>query len=305
GPTVTLPADETRLIAINEGRLVDFLETHSAEFGGLSMAVRRGLQTGEPADGIAVVNLNLRSIVADGESFGGSILERLLRRMTNDQFWSPCRNCDLRERCYVFHNAQTFQDETAGPRVIERLKTLYTVTHLRGRLHITLRDLRSALAFTIAGTADCDDIHELYRTGRRDDIVRGFYFNSWLGGDRPNADRLLSILKDVDVGGTEDPQLDRSLDFLSPDDDKSLFRFDRRANYDRDVLRSLYEELPRDFSGRQSSHRSRRHREFVGMVRRRAFFERRDAGWRSMLPYKTADRLLAVVRDRQPADTLL
>jgi hypothetical protein len=53
-------------------------------------------------------------------------------------------------------------DEKASPKVIERLKTLYTITHLRGRLHITLRDLRSALAFMLAGTRDCDEVHELY-----------------------------------------------------------------------------------------------------------------------------------------------
>jgi hypothetical protein len=41
------------------------------------------------------------------------------------------------------------------------------------------------------------------------------------------------------------------------------------------------------------------------MTRRRAFFERRDTGWRAMLPYKTADELLSVVRgDRAPEGLL-
>ena len=90
--------------------------------------------------------------------------------MTHETFWEPCHGCDLKDRCYAFHNAQTLQDETAGPHVIERLKHIYSVTHLRGRLHITLRDLRSALAYMLVGTRDCDGIHELYRTGaaRRD-----------------------------------------------------------------------------------------------------------------------------------------
>ena len=296
---------ETRLIAINEGRLVDFLDAHRSDFAALAVLVKKGLQTGEPAQGVAVVNLNLRSVVTDPQGFDGSILERLVRRMTHEKFWEPCHACDLKDRCYAFHNAQTFQDETAGPRVIERLKTLYAVTHLRGRLHITLRDLRSALAFTLVGTKDCDEIHELYQSGRRDEIVQGFYFNSWKGGDALNADRLLTLLGDVDVAGSDDPRLDRMLDFVSPDDDRSLFRFERRGHYDRGVLRSLYDELPRDFSGRPSVHRAEAHRRFIAMARRRGFFERRDNAWRSMLPYKTADEMLAVVRGERRAEGLL
>jgi len=296
---------ETRLIAINEGRLVDFLEATRADFPALASLVKEGLRSGEPTDGVAVVNLNLRSVVVDPQGFDNSILERLVNRMTHEKFWEPCHGCDLKERCYAFHNAQTIQDETAGKHVVERLKSLYAVTHLRGRLHITLRDLRSALAYTLVGTRDCDEIHELYRKGQRDEIVQGFYFNSWKGGDAPNADRLLTLLSEVDVAEADDPRLDRALDFVSPTEDRTLFRFERRGHYDRDILRSLYDELPRDVSGRASEHRAQTHRRFLAMARRRAFFERRDAGWRSMLPYKTAGELLAVVRGDQRPEGLL
>ncbi len=296
---------ETRLIAINEGRLVDFLEANRADFAALAAFVKEGLRTGEPAEGVAVVNLNLRSIVTDPQRFDGSILERLVRRMTHEKFWEPCHACDLKDRCYAFHNAQTIQDETAGAHVIERLKSLYAVTHLRGRLHITLRDLRSALAYTLVGTRDCDEIHDLYRTGQRDEIVQGYYFNSWKGGEAPNADRLLTLLSEVDVAKADDPRLDRALDFVSPTEDQTLFRFERRGNYDREILRSLYDELPRDVSGRATNHRAEAHRRFIAMARRRAFFERRDTGWRSMLPYKTADDLLSVVRRERNPEGLL
>ncbi len=296
---------ETRLIAINEGRLVDFLETNRADLEALATLVRVGLRTGEPAESVAVVNLNLRSVVVDPPGFDNSILERLVNRMTHEKFWEPCHGCDLKDRCYAFHNAQTIQDETAGNHVVERLESLYAITHLRGRLHITLRDLRSALAYTLVGTRDCDEIHELYRTGQRNEIIQGFYFNSWKGGDAPNADRLLTLLSEVDVAAADDPRLDRALDFVSPTEDRTLFRFAQRGNYDREILRSLYDELPRDVSGKASPHRAEAHRRFIAMARRRAFFERRDTGWRSMLPYKTADELLAVVRgDRQPEGLL-
>ena len=128
----------TRLIAINEGQLVDFLATYERDFPALTALVRRAFSTGEAESGIAVVNLNLRSVVAEVE--GGSILERTLKTIVQPTHWSACDSCDLKDSCYALHNARSFQDEIAGPRLLERLKTLYTMSHLRVRLHITMRD---------------------------------------------------------------------------------------------------------------------------------------------------------------------
>jgi hypothetical protein len=299
------PQNETRLIAINEGRLVDFLSAEHARFPLLTEIVRRGLGSGVPEKRVAVVNLNLRSVVADVPTAEGSLLERLLRRMTNEKFWKPCQNCDLKDRCYAHHNARTIQDETAGPKVIERLKTLYTLTHLRGRLHVTLRDLGSALAYMLVGTRNCSEIHTLYQTGDREQIIQGFYFNSWMAGDEPNADRLLTLLKDVDVGEATDPRLDRSLDFVSPTEDRNLFTFDHRGTYDREILRRMFDDLPRDFTGRPGNSRTLAHQRYVALLRRRSFFERRDTGWKSMLPYRSASRMLSIITERElPGDLL-
>ena len=70
----TWPTDETRLIAINEGRLIDFLNTAREAFPALLSVVEEGLHTGEDMHGIAVVNLNLRSVVASPLSDYNSIL---------------------------------------------------------------------------------------------------------------------------------------------------------------------------------------------------------------------------------------
>ncbi len=294
-------ARESRLIAINEGRLVDFLAANAEQFPALRRLVLRGLSSGEPSHGIAVINLNLRSVVADAKD--GSILERQLLRMTEQRFWSPCESCDLKSSCYALHNARTFQDATAGPKAIERLKTLYTMTHLRGRLHITMRDLRSALSFTLTGNRDCDEIHALYASGKREEIAKSYYFNSWMGGGVQTADRLLTLLADVDIGLAEDPRFDRGLDFLSPDD-RGLFRFEQRSSFDREVMGSLFELLPRDYSGTPNPQRNAAHRGYIAMARRRNFFERRDNGWSGMLPYRTADRLVNIVRSRETPDEL-
>ena len=292
---------ETRLIAINEGRLVDFLASNESDFPALAALVQSGFASGRVESGVAVVNLNLRSVVADAE--GGSILERTLRRMTATEHWAACEDCDLKDSCYGLHNAKSFQDETAGPRLLERLKMLYTMTHLRGRLHITMRDLRSALSFMLIGNRDCGEIHALYASGKQTEIARSYYFNSWLGGGQPNADRLIALLAEVDVGGLEDPRFDRGLDFVQPDD-RALFRFERRGRFDYEVLKWLFNELPRGVSDASVSQRAHAHRDYVAMARRKHFFERRDAGWEKMLPYRSAKRMVDIVRGTAPAGRL-
>jgi len=293
---------ETRLIAINEGRLVDFLTTHEQDFSELTALVRRAFSSGETESGVAVVNLNLRSVVADAE--GGSILERTMQSIVQPKNWSACESCDLKNSCYALHNARSFQDEIAGPRLLERLKTLYTMAHLRGRLHITMRDLRSALSFMLIGNRDCGEIHALYMAGKHDEVARSYYFNSWMGGGQPTSDRLLTLLGELDVGKQEDPRFDRGLDFVQPDD-RALFRFERRGQFDFEVLKRLFGDLPRGWVDVSVRQRARKHREYVAMARRKHFFERRDASWEKMLPYRSAKRMVEIVRGETSIDALI
>lgn len=291
--------NETRIIAINEGRLIDFLTTHHNQFPRLKQVVETGL-AGEPLiAGIAVINLNLRAVVADIKA-EDSILDRLIRRMTQEEFWRPCQRCDLKDRCYIHHNAQTFMDPIAGPKVIERLKTLYTLSHLRGRLHVTLRDLRSALAYMLVGARDCDAVHELYRSGAEESrsiIVNGFYFNSWMGHGSNTQDRLLRLLQEIDIGLASNPELDRTFAFWGPDAlPQSRFGFAERGEYDDDLLNKIFNTLPRTSDvSRLRPNEMRLHREYIAMLRRRQYFERRDNRWRQMLPYHRADRFLELI----------
>ena len=297
---------ETRIIAINEGRLVDFLTEHGARYRRLREIVLAGLAGKAPEDGVAAVNLNLRSVVASPPQAVGpeAIFDRLLRRLTAEKYWEACAGCDLRDRCYVHHNARTFMDPIAGPKVAERLRAVYAITHLRGRLHITMRDLRSALAFTLAGTRDCDQIHELYATTHADsrhEILNGFYFNAWQGGAR-SADRLLELLRQIDVGKATNPALDRALDYLPPDArDTERFSFAERGGYDTQLLARRFRELPRDISGATANRRIGDHRAYVAMLRRRQFFERRNENWKEMLPYRTYDKFWGLVTGQTPA----
>ena len=121
---------------------------------------------GEPGGGgIAIVNLNQRSLVASSDKGDVPVFDHVLGQLTQDRLWAACQGCDLVRECYAPHNAATFAHPSAGPKVTRRLRDLLRLVHLRGQLHITLRDLRSALAFMLTSGRDCAQIHELYREG--------------------------------------------------------------------------------------------------------------------------------------------
>jgi hypothetical protein len=227
-----------------------------------------------------------------------SIFERLARRLVEPKFWAPCKTCDLRDKCYVHHNAQTFANPTAGPQVLDRLALMYRLVTLRAKLHITLRDLRSALAYTLAGTRNCDEIHELYQSGDRAEILKGFYFNSWAAIGTAQHDRLLRLLREIEVGQTSDPKLDRTFDFHEPEPAPGLMDFAPRAGYDRELLSAAYQERPVEIATHHNGARFKYHRDYVAMLRRRHFFEARDDSWRNLIPYGAAAQMLDILTRR-------
>lgn len=300
------PTRQTRLIAINEGRLVDFFLSRETEFPLLSRLALEGLGGAAPKDGVAVVNLNLRSVVSNGAEPGDSILERTLSRMTEPKRWQVCERCALKDRCYALHNAKTFQDPAAGPRVMARLKALYAVTHLRGRLHITMRDLRSALSFMLVGTRGCAEIRKLCQDEAKGDaqagrdVLDGFYFNSWLGGAAGSKDRLVSLLREIDVAEVSNPDLDRALGFFDPEAKRAArFSFPSRGGCDDKLLKKMFDALPRDYASGARESMVAAHREFLASMRRRHYFECRDSRsvrpWEKMLPYRSFRAFLDAV----------
>ena len=280
------PDAEIRLIAINEGRLVDFLTAHTEQFSGLADTVLTGLTGAETPDDLLVVNLNQRSVVAEPNDTDLSIFDRMLARMTHDQFWQACASCDLAQVCYAPHNAQTFAHPSGGPKITRRLRELYTLAHLRGQIHITLRDLRSALAYMLTSGRSCTQIHELYRDGDAEQILDGFYFNSW-AGTSGTRDRLLSHLGDLDLAAVPAPALDRRLAYLEPTGGQAMMTIDQRGEYDLSLLGSMFDRLRSDDAV---------HDGYLASARRRFYFEavddRRAAG---MLPYRSAERFLSWV----------
>ncbi len=294
---------ETRLLAINEGRLADFLSHHEGRYPLLAGTLREGLATGREAHGVVVINLNARDVFAD--PYGtGSIMRRMVEAMTDARQWEACGSCPLASRCYALHNARTFSHPTAGPQVRERLATLHRMAQLRGRLHITLRDLRSALAYTLTSGRDCGQIHALYARGAdaAQEQLDSFYFTSWAGihtGTGGEHDRFLTQLRDLDMAGVPDPQLDRRLDYTGPSGGHSLISVDQRGGQDGELLHELFAALPRtpETGGRQRD----AHHAYLAAARRRFFFESLDdTHWSSMVSYQSGDRFLSLLDGTLP-----
>ncbi|MBO1414017.1 serine/threonine protein kinase [Streptomyces sp. FH025] len=312
--TVWPAGSETRLIAINEGRLVDFLSHHHDRFPHLAKLANLGLAGSATGQAVAVVNLNARDVAArpvdgtGGPQDGESLLERMLDRMTHDQFWEDCENCDLAAICYARHNAQTFQHPTAGPQAGRRLRRVYELTQLRGKLHITLRDLRSALAYTLTSGRDCAEIHQLYAAGETQQILDSFYFSAHLGtppasdGTPLERDRLLSLLREADVAAVPQPQLDRRLDYAGLLEDGALVTVDGRGDRDRVLLGQEFAQLGRSATERASQ--AATHRRYVDTARRLLYFELHDEERaQRMLPYPSVLRFMELLSRPTDAGT--
>ena len=173
-------APETNLVhllAINDGRLLEWIENVETERGETSLTrnlYRLLLQEEAPtAAHIRFIDLNQRSLVgavsADGKRIETGFLDRLVDNLYGDaraaEVWAPCRTCSAQQRCEVFRAAEVFgpdglADEARRRRARQRLFEALQAVHLRGETHITVRELRAALVYILFGIHDCRDYHD-------------------------------------------------------------------------------------------------------------------------------------------------
>jgi hypothetical protein len=214
------PADGPCLIvAMNEGKLRDFVAMSNSH-GWLARQLLAHLNGGRPLPaGYLVVNLNLRSVV-DADAAGGDwMFDRVLERYVSNEFWQDCETCEAKLRCPVKFNVDSFRRfslnglsgkdreatearNLAAEAARARLKSLFQVLHFRKRLHITVRDMRSALAFALFGKRNCEQIQNAIKTGT-DDFSSRYYYNALF--DPHEKDRVLGFLREFDPGRSAAP----------------------------------------------------------------------------------------------------
>lgn len=324
------PADGPCLIvAMNEGKLRDFLGA-STRHRWLSRRLLDHLnaETPLPAD-VVVVNLNLRSVVDARQEPGDCLFDRILDRFVSEEFWQDCESCPAKLRCPVKFNVDSFrcfppdglskQDREATEernRAAEtarvRLKSLFQILHFRKRLHITVRDLRSALAFALFGKRNCAEIERAIKDGTAD-FTNAYYYNALF--DPLEKDRVIGFFREFDVGRSAAPQIDARLSFTRPRtlDFRRLFlgfgngRVAHLGRTDTDEydLARLFDARPRSPADRDQPALTSA-RGYVTAVRRKLFFEgyrttsqTSDAAagepqqlWTELLPY---DNLAAFI----------
>lgn len=275
-----------RIAAINEGRLRDFVLTHREVFPGLLpvLSILDNPSGSAVTDGVAVVNLNLRSITAGGSE---SIFSRQISAVVNGPFWSACANCDYRLRCPIKHNVDTLGDPVSGAAVVERLRLLLDLVRLRRRRHVTMRDVRSLISHILFRDRDCYEIAERLESAAPMDIVDLAYFQAIGGAGVPEnseVDRGAALLGEIDVGLVVNPEDDRR--FASGSLPLRLAFPRRDSDYPAELLVKARADAGSGYEvdavAAQRAHRAQR---------RLAFFERSDEGWWAMLPYTQLRKL--------------
>jgi serine/threonine protein kinase len=278
-------ATEGRIIAINEGRLVDFLQSTS-NFKNLANIIDEYFYNeGHIAlpEGILVVNLNLRSVTARQDN-GDSLFRSQVRKLTNPVLWNKCAECPLADKCFIKYNVDTLNDSAAGDEVINRMEWLIRTVSYKRELHITMRDLRSFIAYMISRDSTCKSVEDLYKTYELEPekYWQHYYFNITSTDSEPSNDRLIKLLKETDIAQVAIPALDRDL-FFGLHTPKDYIDFSERKE-------TLLEEFNRnkillpayEYSGDVLSILKIRHQNYV----RHQYFEGKFV-FKKRLPYQS------------------
>lgn len=209
---------EGRIIAINEGRLVEFLKTTSKHKTLHDTIENYFYNEGHHVlpSGLMIINLNLRS-VATQDNQEPSLFRSQVKALTQKDLWAKCEICPLVNKCFIKYNVDSFNDSASGEEVITRMEWLLRTASLKRELHITMRDLRSFIAFTLTRDHECADIEQLVAASENqpESYWQYYYFNITNPSvdDSGNQDRLIKLLRETDIGEVAIPDKDRDLFF--------------------------------------------------------------------------------------------
>lgn len=294
-------AREGRVIAINEGRLVDFLSTRP-ELKALQDNIEDYFYHEghtELLPGVMVINLNLRSVTAR-EGKEDSLLKSQIKKLTKPILWEKCKKCPIADKCFIKYNVDTFNDESAGDEVINRLEWLLRTIVYKRELHITMRDLRSFISFLLTRDYNCEQVMQMIEHIKADNILPEFYwqfyyFNitaapfSYKGyfpfPTNDSNDRLVRLLKETDIAKVSLPSLDRDLYYNRKQEEDYLMFGTRTRSLlpefdERNVLMPYYDMTTDDKFIAKERHASMiRHQYFEGQWRNSSFMTR--------LPYQS------------------
>ncbi len=216
-------ADIAHFLAINDGRLYEWLENHERTSGSslFTRALRSFLSQDDeetPAH-VQFISLNHRSLVGGRTPSGhwsDDFLDRLIHRLLGGeqatQIWSPCLKCEAWDRCTagpIAHRLLLSSDTPQGQlgqRLRSRLSDALQAVHQRGQIHITTRELRGVLSYVLFGVNSCAELHN------NPGLNPGSLWDMLFSPESPfRQGELLRELAVLDPALESHPQLDRWL----------------------------------------------------------------------------------------------
>jgi serine/threonine protein kinase len=220
--------DLVHLLAINDGRLLEWIEGVESRQGGAVTPLTNELydllenEAAVPESHIRFISLNQRSLVGgitqDRNRIETSFLERLLDQLYGgeraSEIWAPCHSCSAKDRCEVFRATRIFgpdqlhgiEDKEIRSRARQRLFEALQAVHLRGETHITVRELRATLVYILFGVHYCLDYH-----GESDLPVLSYWDRAFSPDSPGRQGEVLKELARLDPGLEAHPQIDRHL----------------------------------------------------------------------------------------------
>ncbi|MDT0164501.1 protein kinase [Actinotalea sp. AC32] len=201
-PVLRQSEPSTALIAINDGRLLQFFTDYEDQYEDWKFAIDDQLSGADtPGSRVALVDLKRRTLASGPDEAG--LADRALARLTDPEFWSICETCEAKFDCPILAN----RDVLTGPGAAA-FNELITISHLRRRRRATFRDVRSAAAWLITGDRGCEDIHELREAGRNPRLVPGALAHD-LAFATDSNDYLVDEWSNLDPAEVAAPALDR------------------------------------------------------------------------------------------------
>jgi hypothetical protein len=212
----TPPENLVHLVAINSGKLLEWLEDYQTRYGQTFLIGQLwdALENGEAplACHIWFIDLNVRSLVggfsADTAYISSDFLDRLLAKFlrTDDpETWKPCLDCQAQDRCTARHSVELLTGEK-GEAVKQKLYRALRAVHQRGKVHITARELRGAISYIFFGTDYCRDLH-----ARPEYEPHYYYDRAFNELSRYRQGELLEELTLLDPALENHPTIDRKL----------------------------------------------------------------------------------------------
>ena len=246
-----------------------------------------------------IINLNLRSVVASNTTNSeNSILRKQIEKIVAPSLWKKCESCQMSGKCFMQFNVQSLNDHSAGNEIIRRLEWLLRTISYKRELHITIRDLRSFVAWMITRDYRCDEVEALYENSLDEPYTYWnlFYFNiSAPQNDTASNDRLIKLIRETDVASAAVPSIDRDL-YFAPHKPLSFILFEHRKVNMIEMFNEYKLVLPVYEQDTQS-------RELVKLMhrnyRRHHYFEGKRM-YEGRLPYQSVYNFFKLIGDDSP-----